>query len=628
VNVEWYPVKHVAGDRIMKTRLTFTTLEDRTTPANLYVNSLLDNTTAGNGLVTLREAIIAANTDTATDTGQTGSGADTIRFHEALGGGTINLGGTRLEVRNALTIIGPSRGLTIDANLQSQVFYFDGETGGTFAALLQNVTVTRGNTLGGEDIINGADSGRFAGGILNNQTNLTLNDVTVANNVSTSSGGGVYNWFGANSKLALINSLIIGNSAASYGGGLVNREAATLSAVNTTFSGNSAQLFGGAIIADVGVMTLTNVTASGNQAFGSSGASGPGGFIVLVEGATVVLHNSIASGNLSGTGSHSEVNGTLDAGSSNNIIGNEASSGGLTNGVNGNQVGVDPLLGPLAENGGLTKTHALSQNSPALGKASTGVSGYLPYDQRGTPRDLRSVDIGAYEAEHPLGVSSGPTSFSDLYAPKPSASANEAFIKGLYQATLGRAPEAAGLSGWLTAMANGANRRTVANGFVNSIENRTKQVTSFYKYFLNRAPDQAGLTYYVDALRRGVYESEVLNNFINSPEFLSNNSNESFVNKLYYGFLGRQSEQSGLNGWIAQLNSGMSRSTVASAILNSLESYYRVTGSYYAGYLQRMPSYEELDINYFTFGNTTFGGLAINVLASQEFFNNAGANLT
>jgi hypothetical protein len=56
----------------------------------------------------------------------------------------------------------------------------------------------------------------------------------------------------------------------------------------------------------------------------------------------------------------------------------------------------DPLLGPLADNGGLTKTHALLNNSPAID------SGYCVYspesDQRGEVRPAGSgCDIGAYE---------------------------------------------------------------------------------------------------------------------------------------------------------------------------------------------------------------------------------------
>ena len=66
--------------------LQFEPLEDRQLLAVLTVNSLLDNTPAGDGLVTLREAIAAANADAATDLGHTGSGADMIQFAAGLSG--------------------------------------------------------------------------------------------------------------------------------------------------------------------------------------------------------------------------------------------------------------------------------------------------------------------------------------------------------------------------------------------------------------------------------------------------------------------------------------------------------------------------------------------------------------
>ncbi len=59
--------------------------------ATITVNSTDDNTTGGDGLVTLREAVAAANADSSTDLGEIGSGADTIVFDAALAGGTIEL---------------------------------------------------------------------------------------------------------------------------------------------------------------------------------------------------------------------------------------------------------------------------------------------------------------------------------------------------------------------------------------------------------------------------------------------------------------------------------------------------------------------------------------------------------
>ena len=70
----------------------------------------------------------------------------------------------------------------------------------------------------------------------------------------------------------------------------------------------------------------------------------------------------------------------------------------------GNILNVDPLLGPLQDNGGLTQTHALKFSSPAIDSAST--SCYSAWDQRGVARPFDAdgdgtaeCDMGAYEAK-------------------------------------------------------------------------------------------------------------------------------------------------------------------------------------------------------------------------------------
>src|SRR5262249_25562801 len=60
--------------------------------------------------------------------------------------------------------------------------------------------------------------------------------------------------------------------------------------------------------------------------------------------------------------------------------------------------GVSPLLGPLADNGGPTRTMALQFNSPALNKIPAGSA--PPVDQRGTARPFGGTsDLGAFEAD-------------------------------------------------------------------------------------------------------------------------------------------------------------------------------------------------------------------------------------
>jgi len=282
----------------------------------------------------------------------------------------------------------------------------------------------------------------------------------------------------------------------------------------------------------------------------------------------------------------------------------------------------------LKDNGGPTKTHALGQNSPALGKASASVANYSVYDQRGTARDLGAADIGAYEVQHPLAPVGVPTTLATLYAPKPSATANEAFVKGLYQSTLLRAPDAGGLAGWVAALNGGMSRNTVANGFVNSTENRTNQVTFFYRYFLSREPDTGGLNGWVTFLQSGADEGEVLTGFILSPEFSGNNSNTQFVSLMYYALLGREADTGGLNNWLNQLNSGTNRATLVQNFLRSEEGLNRVVRSLFHAYLKREADAGGLS----TFrtqllSGTTFGRVATSILGGQEFFNNAGSNM-
>ena len=69
----------------------------------------------------------------------------------------------------------------------------------------------------------------------------------------------------------------------------------------------------------------------------------------------------------------------------------------LTDSAGGSLIGVDPLLGPLADNGGETKTHALLPGSPAIDAGNDGTC--LATDQRGIPRPQGAAcDIGAFES--------------------------------------------------------------------------------------------------------------------------------------------------------------------------------------------------------------------------------------
>src|SRR5205807_1796465 len=120
-------------------------------------------------------------------------------------------------------------------------------------------------------------------------------------------------------------------------------------------------------------------------------------------GTAARVYNTIVAANFGGAAPGStaaDITGTLDSSSGYNLIGT-GGSGGLVNGVNGNQVGVTNLgLGTLANNGGPTQTVALLSGSPALRRGSTVYVTAVSTDQRGLPRIVGgTVDIGAFEAQ-------------------------------------------------------------------------------------------------------------------------------------------------------------------------------------------------------------------------------------
>jgi hypothetical protein len=558
------------------------------------------------GQFTLREAVRLANGN---------PGADTISFAPALGPITLTSGQLTLsDATGATTISGPSSGTQViqrSSTVGTPNFRIFQLSSSAFSANLNNLTISNGNSNTG-------------GGGISNSGTLTVTNSTISGN--SGDIGGIAN-FGT---LTVTNSTISGNSGFGSGG---IQSGNTLTVTNSTISGNFGNGSGGGLFVVGGTASLTNVTVTANRSDNDSiGAEQGGG--LRQNGGTVTLNNTLIAGNFRGTGNtRDDVNGPLVATSANNLIGDGTGLTGISNGSGGNLIGtgaapINPLLLPIANNGGVTLSHALGQNSPALGKGSATVAGYSPFDQRGASRDNGIPDIGAFEVNHPLAPVGVPTTLGGMFQPKPSASANEAFVKGLYQSTLLRAPDAAGLAGWLSQLAGGTSRSVVANGFVNSIENRRNQVTFFYRYFLSREPDTAGLNGWVDILRGGTDEGQVMTGFILSNEFSGLNNNSQFVNLMYYALLSRQADTAGFNGWVNALNGGQSRGVVVNAFLRSEEGLNRVIDSLFQTYLKRYGSAGDLTL-YRTFLNTnTFGQAATLILSSAEFFTNAGNNLS
>jgi predicted outer membrane repeat protein len=242
---------------------------------------------------------------------------------------------------------------------------------------------------------NAAQSG---GGIYTTGT-LTLTDSTLSGNYASSAGGGLIN----TGTLAVRGSTLAWNVAAN-GGGFYNAGRGPATFGNSTLSGNEATASGGGIYLAFGTLTLTNVTVAFNWANGAGG-DGHGGGLFVTQFLLPVLHNTLVADNVNGAdgSTRDDVFGALAGGSDFNLIGDGTGMSGVRDGVNGNLVGtadapIDPLLGPLQDNGGPTQTVALLPGSPALGAGSTAYA--TDTDQRGLARVVGGrIDIGAYQSQ-------------------------------------------------------------------------------------------------------------------------------------------------------------------------------------------------------------------------------------
>jgi hypothetical protein len=166
--------------------------------------------------------------------------------------------------------------------------------------------------------------------------------------------------------------------------------------------------YGGGIFENGGVVTLTNTTVASNS---TQGTNGRGGGVFDEGSGGMTLRSTILAGNTDG-GSNPDLNPSTGPHTiAKCLIGTNQGTGldptGPTPDANGNLIGsatspIDPLLGPLQDNGGPTPTMALLPGSPALKGGSNPLE--LTTDQRGGDfaRQLGgAIDMGAVEVQVP-----------------------------------------------------------------------------------------------------------------------------------------------------------------------------------------------------------------------------------
>ena len=225
-------------------------------------------------------------------------------------------------------------------------------------------------------------SSTTSGGAITNAGNLTVTNSTLMGNSAASGGGAIDNL----GMLNIQDSTLNNNSAGAFGGAVDNETKGSFTTTNSTFAFNTAPQ-GGAIYS-TGTLTAINATI----AYNTSTTAASGGGLNVAHGLTS-LYNSIIASNTDTSGQNpaDDIVGTVTNGFY-NVIGT-GGSGGLVNGVDGNQVGVsNPGLGSgLTANGGPTDTITLQAGSPAINAGVAVPVGLkvpaVTLDQRGALRD-------------------------------------------------------------------------------------------------------------------------------------------------------------------------------------------------------------------------------------------------
>lgn len=284
-------------------------------------------------------------------------------------------------------------------------------TNGSFISVLGGGVMTNGSlrAVGGSVIddnfaINATNKYKAQGGGASVSGLVTLEGSTVHNNYTTGRGGGLLIQGELNSSShSIISQSTVSANQAGKGGGIYFADQLSefnaLDIVNSTISGNHATGVVGGVFVNSRTLNLSNSTIAFNAAANRELDGNPFVFAGLhMDNAFGAIQSSIIANNVA-SGLPADFSTTDDqflSGADNLIVVG-------THGV-GTVSSDDPLLLPLRNNGGRTRTHALATDSPAIDAGNNALS--LSEDQRGVGDFDRVVgpatDIGAFEKQGPF----------------------------------------------------------------------------------------------------------------------------------------------------------------------------------------------------------------------------------
>ena len=363
-----------------------------------------------NGTLTISVDSLAANLDAdgaAQITGNTGRGND------ASNGG----GGVYIETGGVADLLAAM----ITGNAATGT---SGSGGGLFVADSSSVTVTLGSISDNEanragagiEVADNPETGDDGDDATDEgpDTVLSLDRVTVADNAITvpnpGNGGGLH--IGGAGSVSVLQSTVSGNTA-TEGAGIWAAGGSTLAVDLSTVSGNAATVDGGGIYDNGGTASADISLSSVTVAFNSAGTNGGGLFSQSGDGSTFTFQNTAVARNTATLGP--DCFGMFESEDYNLV---QFTVGCQIDGdTDNNVIGRNPMLGPLADNGGPTLTHLPMAGSPLT---DAGQSAF-DIDQRGEAREDEGDDIGSVEDDSmSIDGETGPETGFELFAARPN----------------------------------------------------------------------------------------------------------------------------------------------------------------------------------------------------------------
>ncbi len=315
-------------------------------------------------------------------------------------GGAINANGDTVTVLRSTfdhNSVGDGNGGAIDMGTIAAHFDFTDSTftyntskadGGAFNSEGGDIELTR-CVVRCNTATNGMGGG-FADEGTSSST-ITVTDSTIDGNTAGGNGGG---FTATGSTLTMTGSTVSNNRSGSEGGGMYVLTLDDTEITNCTISGNGAAVDGGGVAVPFGAQHVVRFI---NDTIAFNASATGGGIFNDAPGSTDIVHlgNTIVAKNVATNGP--DVFGAAWNDEGHNLFFSLLGSSNLGS-APGDIVGQDPRLGPLANNGGLTKTHALLKGSPAINAGDDSIA--PPTDQRGVKRPQGPhVDIGALRKE-------------------------------------------------------------------------------------------------------------------------------------------------------------------------------------------------------------------------------------